>query len=387
MSGEANEALVHSGATTLVLTGAKMVMALEEYKDLQRSLDLSMPDQLMKIGDKAFRKKGYWRAIRVAFNLSVEPIEERREVSGLFDDNRENFGYIVTYRATGPNGSSATGDGACFAIEKAVRFRCPHPEKEGSTRTLHWPAEACPEFANYNPWSRLSAQATEHNIRSHAHTRAMNRAISNLVGFGEVSAEEVEHDVTQATETTKSAGSGSTQQAGAKPVASADGSTKVKEVKPPRGDKKPTWVVFIDGREASTFDEKIATAATDAKAGDWTVIPKIEEKGKYKNLMGLERVIVQEQALPLEDTEPVGGPEKVLFTQEVLRANKPKAWKIQTDKRFYFTEVEGHAIVAKGAKDNSKSVVVDFEVKQGDQGAYNWVASVKEHLEAVPAPA
>jgi hypothetical protein len=37
-------------------------------------------------------------------------------------------------------------------------------------------------------------RATEHNVRSHAHTRAFNRAVSNLVGFGEVSAEEVEPD-------------------------------------------------------------------------------------------------------------------------------------------------------------------------------------------------
>lgn len=377
MGGE-NEALVHSGATTLVLTGAKMVLALEEYKDLQRHLDKSMPDQLMTIGDKVFRKKSYWRAIRVAFNLSVEPIEERREVSGLFDDNRENFGYIVTYRATGPNGSSATGDGACFAIEKAVRFRCPHPQPDNPNRTLHWPAENCPEFANHNPWVRLSAQATEHNIRSHAHTRAMNRAISNLVGFGEVSAEEVEHDSTQATETTKVAGSGSTAAAASKPAVSADGSTKVKNVKPPAAGKKVTWVEFVDGREASTFDEKIIALATEAKAGDWTVIPKLEVKGKFTNLTGLERIVVQEPALPLEDTEPVGQPEKVLFTRDVVREGKPAAWQIQTDRRVYFTETEGHRITANDAKNDGVKLIVAFEAKMGDKGPYNWVTDIKQ---------
>lgn len=375
MGGE-NEALVHSGATTLVLTGAKMVLALEEYKDLQRSLDASMPDQLMAIGDKKFRKKGYWRAIRVAFNLSVEPIEERREVSGLFDDNRENFGYIVTYRATGPNGSSATGDGACFAIEKAVRFRCPHPQPDNPNRTLHWPAENCPEFANHNPWVRLSAQATEHNIRSHAHTRAMNRAISNLVGFGEVSAEEVEHDSTQATETTKSAGSGSTS--AAKPAVSADGSTKVKDTKRSTAEKKPSWVVFEDGRELSTFDTALLDKADEAKAAGWTVIPKITEKGKYKNLVGLERIVVQEPALPLEDTEPVGQPEKVLFTRDVVREGKPAAWQIQTDRRVYFTETEGHRITANDAKNDGVKLIVAFEAKMGDKGPYNWVTDIKQ---------
>jgi hypothetical protein len=43
-------------------------------------------------------------------------------------------------------------------------------------------------------WATVPRQATEHNIRSHAHTRAFNRAVSNLVGFGEVSAEEIDRD-------------------------------------------------------------------------------------------------------------------------------------------------------------------------------------------------
>jgi hypothetical protein len=35
---------------------------------------------------------------------------------------------------------------------------------------------------------------TVHNVRGHAHTRAFNRAVSNLVGFGEVSADEIPPD-------------------------------------------------------------------------------------------------------------------------------------------------------------------------------------------------
>ena len=51
----------------------------------------------------------------------------------------------------------ADGDGSCFSSEKRGR-----------------------------------GQATVHNVRAHAHTRAFNRAVANLVGFGEVSAEEME---------------------------------------------------------------------------------------------------------------------------------------------------------------------------------------------------
>jgi len=140
-----------------VFSGQQMGEALQAYKGLQAALDKSMPDQLMKIQGKDFRKKGYWRAIRMSFNLQVECISDKRV---QYTEEPNNWGYEVTYRATAPNGSTADGDGSCTREEK----------------------------------SKGRMQATVHNVRSHAHTRAMNRAISNLVGFGEVSAEEVNRD-------------------------------------------------------------------------------------------------------------------------------------------------------------------------------------------------
>src|SRR5919106_1017564 len=82
------------------LTTEQMIKALETYRELQRALDKAMPDQIMELDGKPFRKKGYWRAIAVAFNLTVEPIDERRDVNSVFEDGRENFGYVVTYRAS-----------------------------------------------------------------------------------------------------------------------------------------------------------------------------------------------------------------------------------------------------------------------------------------------
>jgi hypothetical protein len=172
----------------------QMVEALTAYRELQAALDRAMPESIMELDGRLFRKKSYWRAIATAFNLKLEAIEERREVSGVFDDGRPNFGYIVTYRAIAPNGRHATGDGACFAVEKARRFRCPHPHPSWPGKTLHFPATSCPDFDATFQWRALPDQASEHNVRSHATTRATNRAISNLVAFGEVSAEEVERD-------------------------------------------------------------------------------------------------------------------------------------------------------------------------------------------------
>lgn len=126
--------------------------AFSEYQRIQRTLDAALPDCILEIQGKQFRKKNYWRAIATAFNLTVEPIEERRE------EALDDWGYVVTYRATAPNGRSAVGDGACMVSEKR------------------------------------GPQGTLHNVRSHAHTRGFNRAVSNLVGFGEVSADEITRD-------------------------------------------------------------------------------------------------------------------------------------------------------------------------------------------------
>lgn len=127
--------------------------SLAHYTRIKDVLDRAMPDCIMQIQGRAFRKKQYWRGVRMAFNLDVTCTGEQRIEVG------PDWGYTVTYRAVAPNGSAAEGDGACMASEK----------KQGPQRTVH-------------------------NVRSHAHTRAMNRAISNLVGFGEVSAEEAERD-------------------------------------------------------------------------------------------------------------------------------------------------------------------------------------------------
>lgn len=149
--------------------GREMAAAFAAYQNLQRTLDSAMPDQIIKLGGRPFRRKGYWRGIATAFNLSLELVDERREVHGLFEDGRDNFVFFVVYKATTPTGRAAIGDGSCAALEKASR-------------------------TERNKWAVLPFQATEHNVRSHAHTRAFNRAVSNLVGFGEVSAEELERD-------------------------------------------------------------------------------------------------------------------------------------------------------------------------------------------------
>lgn len=230
-----------------VFRGAHMVRALADYQELQKALDDAMPDQILSIGTQRFRKKRYWRAIRVAFNLTVEcvtPESQERSTLGTLPDGTENYLYGVTYRATAPNGSSAVGDGACAAAEK----------------------------------QKGRMEATEHNVRSHAHTRAFNRAVSNLVGFGEVSAEEVERDEHGET-------------APAEPT-NPDGSTKITKVEEIAGKTKggKAFVRFVvtcaDGRSGSTFDAKLAAEAKYLHAAGAVTVPRFEQSGQYTNLMG-----------------------------------------------------------------------------------------------------
>ena len=238
-------------ATTLpVLSGAQMAEALTRYRELQTMLDKAMPDQIMLLDGKLFRKKGYWRAIRIAFNLSVEPMTPyaQRTIHGTLDDGTENYVYSVVYRAVAPSGASCTGDGTCEAAEK----------------------------------SKGRMKATEHNVCSHAHTRALNRAISNLVGFGEVSAEEVyrpDGAAVSGPEITTAPG---------EPIFVSDITSAVGiSQKTGKGWTNYT-VAFTDGRAAATFDELVAKRAEDYKDRHVPVVAHMAQKGRYTNLVRLD---------------------------------------------------------------------------------------------------
>lgn len=101
-------------------------------------------------------KKSGWLKYALACNLNLEKIEER-EIDKEKPPGSGNWVtiYHFDYRAIAQTGRYAEGSGSA-----------PTAEREKSDKMIH-------------------------DTRSLAQTRAMNRAISNLVGGGEVSAEEV----------------------------------------------------------------------------------------------------------------------------------------------------------------------------------------------------
>lgn len=378
------------------VTAAQMVAGLEAYRELQKSLDKAMPDQIMDLDGKPFRKKGYWRAISLAFNLTVEMVSEERKVGGFFLDGRENFGWVVSYRATHPMTSRTdSGDGACFAVEKARRFKCLHPEREGSKRTLHFPHSTCPDFDPNFQWRTLPGDATEHNVRSHAHTRAFNRAVSNLVGFGEVSAEEVDRDEHQPGADAAAArpvGSGATPAAqpqpappAGQPSAAADGVTTVADVKYKSGTKnnKP-WkyadVKFADGRAGRTFDTGLHARAEELKQNAAPCNPDLNKTDKGCDLNGFLPIVKPE---PVHEDEPIAGPEKILTVRKVDTDAGPR-WIVNTDKRVVVTDQEAHATAATEARAAGHGLLPVVEVlrKEGHQPVNKLLS-----WGAAPAPA
>lgn len=149
------------------MNGDEALKVWAQYQDLIQKV--CTDEDYQQIKEKKFRKKSGWRKIATFFNLSVSTMNEKRE-----DFPTGDFAYHFTCRATAPNGRYADGTGSCNAYEKAKY-------KDG-------------KFATYNKFNRTwdEAEANSlHNVRGTAETRAWNRAVSNLVGGGEVSADEI----------------------------------------------------------------------------------------------------------------------------------------------------------------------------------------------------
>jgi len=142
----------------------KPVASIEEVRQVfkafqQAKLSLLDKDDVQKVYDGTFIKKSGWRKIAVFFGISLQKLDEREIVK---DGERI---YAVTYRAIAPSGQFQDATGYCSWNEAG-------PAKRAAK-------------------SKEQKAKLEHDVRATAETRAKNRAISDLVGGGEVSAEEM----------------------------------------------------------------------------------------------------------------------------------------------------------------------------------------------------
>lgn len=117
-------------------------------------------------GIKKSKKKSAWRKLATAFNISDEVIE--KEI--IRDECHRIISARYEVKATLPNGRHGVGTGSASIYDKTSKKDTKEPT----------PFELRQRFTN-----------AEHDITSTAHTRAKSRAISDLIGAGEVSAEEL----------------------------------------------------------------------------------------------------------------------------------------------------------------------------------------------------
>jgi hypothetical protein len=139
-----------------VASADEVLSAWRQFQDIKRSL-LTIEDYQEIQGRPRIKKSG-WRKIAAAFGISDQIVrEERREIDSGTPSGRY-FVWEITVRAVAPNGRFSDAVGSCASNER--------------------------RFAHL-----------DHDVRAIANTRAKNRAIADLVGGGEVSAEELEAEL------------------------------------------------------------------------------------------------------------------------------------------------------------------------------------------------
>lgn len=135
---------------------------MQAYQELTASI--IGPEDRQRVDDKEFVKRSGFQKLAAAYGVSTEILFQNVET--VTRDGETILVARSLVRATHPSGRHADGDGTCASNER--RFR-------------------------------RGDQRMEHNLASTAATRAVNRAVSNLIAFGSVSAEEAEESATTTT--------------------------------------------------------------------------------------------------------------------------------------------------------------------------------------------
>jgi hypothetical protein len=155
--------------------------ALAAQKSLASAYDRAVdalvgPNDVQEEGKRKFKKKSAWRKLQRHFRISTEVVSsDFREVSivgSLHAPDRLITVVLVRVRAIAPWGQSAEAIGGCGMDEET-------PDTEGTYED------------SGKKYTRKGKSLSLADMAATAETRATNRAVSNLIASGEVSAEEI----------------------------------------------------------------------------------------------------------------------------------------------------------------------------------------------------
>lgn len=176
-----------SGENSLVRPVANVEEVAEVYQQFESIKEgLLKEEDTQQIGagknKTRFITKSGWRKIATAFNVSVDVTAKERSVEdGVVV-------WRVKARATAPNGKVTESWSSCASNESNHMEYIKDQSQDFSDED--------DVFKVDGKFRRLKhpREVNDHDILATAETRAKNRAISDLVGGGSVSAEEVSKD-------------------------------------------------------------------------------------------------------------------------------------------------------------------------------------------------
>jgi len=147
-----------------VVTPTEAKAIISEWEELKRAIgmesDIRRETRNTKDGpvEVAYYKKSYWRKAATFLNISVEAVPGTENFRTIGEGAAMTKLASVVYVASSKSGRRVVGDGHCGTDENGKRN-----------------------------WSAANLLAT-------AHSRAYNRAVSNFIGGGEVSADEIDEE-------------------------------------------------------------------------------------------------------------------------------------------------------------------------------------------------
>lgn len=195
---------------------------LRHQQNLMQAYDkacraLITENDVQEASGQEFKKKSAWRKLGRHFRISTEIVDIKREWDDEPDEHGvRHFTAQVIVRATAPWGQNAEALGMCSTREKRFWQSGPKcPQCDGAmwdNRDKDW--DDAPDFkcrdkcggeywpGDYNDPADIGAgelipnreaiMKADHDATATAQTRASNRAISDLIAAGEVSAEEMQ---------------------------------------------------------------------------------------------------------------------------------------------------------------------------------------------------
>jgi len=157
---------------------AQLVQQWQDYQQLTR--DLLDDSDYQRIGSKQFKKKSAWRKYARAFNISDRVTFEEivRDVDGY-----PLYARIRVEAVHEGSGRRAEADHECHVKERCCPAADGLPCDKREWNSHRCCLSGCTGRIHFSHPGDIPATAT---------TRAKNRAISDLIGAGEVSAEEME---------------------------------------------------------------------------------------------------------------------------------------------------------------------------------------------------